>query len=210
MTPSRTIELLTVGLASATGLVVLLTVRENELKREYFALRAKAALPYRGYAVPTFRTTTLAGDTMTVGEVADSGGKQLVFVLTTTCPFCQATLPVWAALADSVGRLVGKPTQVVALSLDSIPATARYVARHGLRYPVGRFPDWKVAQLFRARSVPQTLVLDHRGEVVFAHIGQLRPGPVLDSVYRAVRSEWTAREAAPAAGPRLASGTGRR
>ncbi len=59
------------------------------------------------------------------------------------------------------------------------------------------FPDWKTAQLARARAVPQTLVLNHWGEVVFAHTGRLEPGPVLDSVYAALRGDFGAWDPPP-------------
>ena len=35
-------------------------------------------------------------------------------------------------------------------------------------------------------GAPQTVVLDARGEVLYAHVGQLEAGPVLDSIYGAV------------------------
>src|ERR1044071_1211731 len=75
--------------------------------------------------------------------------------------------------------------QVLAISLDSVERTRRYVNEHALRFTVVTFPSDKYQRLYRANSVPQTVVLDGTGAVVYAHVGLLRSGPVLDSVYRA-------------------------
>jgi thiol-disulfide isomerase/thioredoxin len=194
---TRSISALLGGaLLVASGLVVLLGRRQVALNQAYLELKAKAGLPYRGYALPTFRAETLAGDSVTVGELADTAARQLVFVFTTTCPYCRATLPVWAALADSA-RVARPPAEVVGLGLDSLPRVRDYAAEHALTYPVATFPDWKTAQLARARAVPQTLVLNHWGEVVFAHTGRLESGPVLDSVYAALRGDFGAWDPPP-------------
>lgn len=196
MSASPRIAGLWAALAAASALVILLARRQTDLSREYGLLRTKATLPFRGYAMPTFRTKTLTGDSLTVAELSDTVSRQLVFVFTTTCPFCKATLPIWAGLADSSQRL-GRPVRIVALSLDSVAETSRYAAEHSLRYPVATFPTWKLAQLFRARAVPQTLVLDHDGQVIYAHTGRLQPGSALDSVYAALRGQFGAFDARP-------------
>ena len=92
-----------VALLAASALVVRLGQRGIAISKAYAELRTKATLPYRGYAVPTFRAAALTGDSITVGQLPDSGGRQVVLVFTTTCPYCRATLPVWKQLADSLG-----------------------------------------------------------------------------------------------------------
>ncbi len=73
---------------------------------------------------------------------------------------------------------------MVALSLDSAAQTTAYASEHQLRYPVGFFPDWKAPLLFRAHAVPQTLVLNAYGVVLYSHIGLLEQGPGLDSLFQ--------------------------
>jgi peroxiredoxin len=190
---TRTIALLSLGLLAASALVVVLSIRHIELNQAYAALRRRATEPHAGYAVPTFFAKTLTGDTLTIGESTDSTSRQVLFVLTTTCPYCKATLPVWAELADSLERLDSGRIRVVALSLDSVERTRRYVSEHELSYAVTTFPKDKLRRLYRAGSVPQTVVLNARGEVVYATVGQLLAGPVLDSIYWAVSWKPTAR-----------------
>lgn len=76
--------------------------------------------------------------------------------------------------------------RVIALSLDSVEQTRRYATRYDLQYAVATFPTNKLQRLYRAGLVPQTVVLDAKGEVLYAAMGQLVPGPVLDSIYWAV------------------------
>lgn len=181
----RTTVLLSLALLAAGALVVVLGMRQIALSRAYAELRRLATQPHEGYAVPGFVAKTLEGDTLTIGESSDSAARQVLFVLTTTCPYCKATLPVWADLADSLGRVGAGHIRVIALSLDSLEQTRRYADEHAIRYSVATFPTEKLRRLYRAGSVPQTVVLDAWGQVLYAYVGQLRAGPALDSVYRA-------------------------
>jgi hypothetical protein len=51
---------------------------------------------------------------------------------------------------------------------------------------VVRFPGRKLARLYRATTIPMTMVLDYQGTVVFAHTGLLDQPAVVDSIYGAV------------------------
>ena len=75
-----------------SGIALVLARRVTALSRDYADLQKRASLPHRGYVVPTLRAETLAGDSATIGEMPDSSGVRLVFVFTTTCPYCKATL----------------------------------------------------------------------------------------------------------------------
>lgn len=75
--------------------------------------------------------------------------------------------------------------QVLGITLDAADSTRRYVAEHALPYPVLTFPQRKLKRLYRAVAVPQTVVLDWRGTVLYAKTGIL-DSVTLDSVYAAV------------------------
>lgn len=174
------------GCTATAALVVLLAKRVADLSKAYSELTTRSTLPHPGYVVPTLHAVALDGDSIVVGQVADPSGRQVVFVFTTTCPYCRATLPVWQLIFDSLARQQPNGVQVVAMSLDSTTLTSAYAAEHGIRYPIAFFPDWKAPRFFRARAVPQTLVLSHLGEVLYAHIGLLEEGPGLDSLFRSL------------------------
>lgn len=192
-----TIGLALVGCTAVSALVVLLAKRVVDLSEAYSELKARNSLPYPGYIVPTIQARTLSGDSIEVGRLPAVGGRQVVFVFTTSCPYCRATLPVWDLVFDSLARQPSNGVNVVGMSLDSTTLTSTYAAEHRIRYPIAFFPDWKAPRLFRAQMVPQTLVLSHLGEVLYAHVGQLDRGPGLDSLFRSltltVRPAQTAR-----------------
>ena len=175
------------GLIGLSALTVVLGKRYGDLSHSYDDLRQRAGLPHRGYFVPTFLARTAGGDSLQIGATSGARHRQLVFVLTTTCPYCRQTLPIWTRLADSVRHLEGWAVDVVGISLDSSEATKRYAEAQGVAFPLVTFPSRKLKQLYRARAVPQTLVLDEEGRVLYARIGLLEPAATLDSVYRAVQ-----------------------
>lgn len=193
---------LSTALVLALILVVLLGRRLDALGEEYSRVRRLASRLHAGSVVPAFRAATVNGDSVTIGEAPGPDTRQVLFVLTTTCPYCKASLPVWARLADSLSRLPNRSIQVVAISLDSLETTRRYVEEHALPYPVVTFPTPKLRRLYRAGTVPETLVLDKDGRVLHAHAGLLDQPAVLDSIYRAATLPLRAPN--PAAGARPA------
>jgi peroxiredoxin len=175
-----------VALLAASALIVVLATRHHRLTEAYRTLRLRTSLPSAGAMVPTFRARTLAGDSITIGEGPDPRAKQVLFVLTTSCPFCRQTLATWARIADSAASLRSGHVVVAAISLDSLSPTQDYVRRHQLRYPVVLFPVAKLRRLYRASAVPQTLVLDHEGRILYARTGLLEPQAVVDSIFAAL------------------------
>jgi peroxiredoxin len=173
-----------VPLIATSALVLVLSNRLRDLSADYRELRRLSTLPHAGTVVPTFRTATLSGDTITVGEATDSAERQVLFIFNTTCTYCRGMIPLWHQMADSVKGL-GRTVQVMAISLDSADTTRRYIAKHALRYPVLTLPQPKLERLYRAVAVPQTVVLDWTGTVLYAKTGTLDAAS-MDSVYTAV------------------------
>jgi peroxiredoxin len=180
---------------------MLLSRRLDELSREYARVRVLASTLHSGSVVPAFRTVDLSGDSLSVGEAADADTRQLLFFFTTTCPYCRATLPIWVQLADSLEHVSHPRIQVIALSLDSMPATSRYVADHHLAFRVATFPSAKVKRLYRAGMVPATIVLDHEGRVLYGRTGLLDRPEVRDSIYLAATLPLRPIRKVPAATP---------
>lgn len=193
---------LSTALALALVLVVVLGRRLDALGEEYHRVRRLASRLHSGSVVPAFRAATLAGDSLSIGEAPGPDTRQILFILTTTCPYCKATLPYWARLADSLTRLPNHSIQIIAISLDSLEATRRYAAEHRLNYPVVTFPSSRLKRLYRAGTVPETVVLDREGRVLHARTGVLSVPAVLDSIYQA--ATLPLRPTTPAAGARPA------
>jgi peroxiredoxin len=173
------------ALVLASALIVILGRRLDALGHAYGQLQRLAANLHTGSVVPAFRSFTLSGDFATVGEAEGPDTRQVLFFFTTTCPYCRATLPIWAKLSDSLTHLPGHSIQVIGISLDSLEPTRRYATEQALAYPVVTFPTAKLRRLYRAGTVPETVVLDRDGRVLHARLGLLQQPAVLDSIYRA-------------------------
>jgi peroxiredoxin len=170
-----------VALALAAALVVALGMRVRTLNRQNEELWRRATRPYAGMYVPAFTARSMDGGTV---AVASPARRQVLFVFTTTCPFCRSSIPAWARIARAAEAAYG-PGAAVGLSLDGADSTSDYTRAHRLAYPVARFPDVRTRSLYRTRAVPVTLVVDSAGRVVFSRVGEVREGVESDSVLAA-------------------------
>jgi peroxiredoxin len=125
----------------------------------------------------------LNGDSIRIVS-GDTATRQVLLVFTTTCRYCEASLPAWNDLARSIGR---QGTTVVGISLDSLDQTRRYCERHGLEYPVIRFGSEAYRRMYHANTVPITMVIDGGGRVIYARMGVLETDAARDSIVAAVR-----------------------
>ncbi len=174
------------ALTAAAALVVVLSLRVRDLNERYARVFERATRPYAGMFVPTFRTQTLDGVPVTVGETPGEG-RQVLFVFTTTCPYCKSTLPAWQEIQAALDTVRSVPVAVYGVSLDSVDVTRRYVAANRLPYPVVRFPEDKLVAIYRAGAVPLTVVLDENGRMLHSRLGELKGRPAIDSVLAMVR-----------------------
>jgi peroxiredoxin len=170
-------------LASSAALVVVLGVQTRVLRQEVRRARGREHLLHVGDVVPVVRAPALVGDSVTLG-----GGPrplQVLFVLTTTCPYCLETLPSWRTIADSVA---GRPdVALYGVSLYGDSATAAYAAAHALPFRVVRFPTARAAGTYRAVGSPITLVVDSGGGVRYVRGGVLTAAAV-DSLFAALEA----------------------
>lgn len=176
----------TAGLLAAVALVVVLSVQNRSLRAEYAALYRRASEPHAGMYAPTFRAVAISGESVTVGKAA-GGGRQVLFVFTTTCPYCLASLPSWREIAAAVDTVRQPSVRTYGISLDSAEATRAYVRQHKLGFPVVGFPERKLVLLYRARAVPLTMVLDSAGRVLYSRLGVVDGRALIDSVLAVVR-----------------------
>jgi peroxiredoxin len=195
-----------IALTAAAALVVVLSLKVRDLNDRYSKLFERATRPYAGMFVPTFQTSTLEGAPVTVGE-SPGAGRQVLFVFTTTCPYCQSTLPAWREIKASLDTVRSVPVAVYGISLDSAEVTRGYAAKHRLPFPVVRFPEDKLASIYRAGTVPLTVVLDEEGRMIHSRLGELKGKPAIDSVLAMVRWKPEPRPTAPPKQAPPAAGT---
>ena len=176
-------QLPTVALLVAAVLVVTLTLQNRSLQDRYAELQERTAWPYAGLFVPPFTSPSVLDSTpVLVGESVE-GHRQLLLFFTTTCQYCRASLPAWKELGQIFED--DPSVEVVAISLDSVRATRDYAIKHALSSPVITFPDRKYNRLYRARSVPQIVLLEADGQVSYARRGVLTGPSAIDSVMAA-------------------------
>lgn len=186
LTPTLVRGLLVAALVAASALAVVLGVQTDWLRARNLELARANRSPRAGLFTPTFAARTLDGDAVTIGERAD-GGRQILLFFTTTCPYCEASLPSWRALADTIARAPDLDAAVYGVALDSAHHAREYRRAHGLTFPVITLPSRKLRYLYRATSVPIALVLDHEGRIVYARTGAMTERAALDSLVAAAR-----------------------
>ncbi|MFN2400363.1 MAG: peroxiredoxin family protein [Gemmatimonadaceae bacterium] len=175
------------ALPIALTLLLFLAWKNHALRNANETLLKRATRAYSGLVVPAFRTVTLEGDSVTIGK-SPSGGRQVLFFFTTTCPFCREILPTWRAVAGPLDTLSARHVEVYGVALDSADARA-YAAEHSLNFPIVRLPDWRLIHLYRSKGVPLTVVLSDSGRMLFAQLGQLRSRSTIDSLLAAIHSD---------------------
>ncbi len=178
------------ALAAAAVLVVVLGQQKRQLieqvEQARYQLQQARTGPIRGMWMPAFQAPTLEGQPATIGEVRGEG-RQVLLMYTTTCPYCLSSIPAWKQIKAAADTMTSIRTAVYGVSLDSVDATRQYIARHRLPYPTVRFPDEKIAGMYRAGTVPITLVLDERGRTIYTRTGELKSPAAIDSVMQAIR-----------------------
>lgn len=179
-----------VALAAAAVLVVVLGQQKRDLieqvEKTQYQLRQARTEPMRGMWMPAFQAPTLEGQPATIGELP-AEGRQVLLMYTTTCPYCLSSIPAWKEIKAAADTMTSVRAAVYGVSLDSADVTRQYIAKHRLPYPTVRFPDEKVAGMYRAGTVPITLVLDERGRAIYTRTGELRSRAAVDSVMQAIR-----------------------
>lgn len=178
------------ALAVAAALVVLLGWQKRglitDLEKAQYQLREARTMPIRGMWMPAFQAPTLEGQQATIGQ-APGEGRQVLVMYTTTCPFCLTSIPAWKQIKAATDTMKSVRAAVYGVSLDSVNVTREYIAKHQLPYQTVRFPDEKVAGMYRAGTVPVTLVLDEQGRTIYSRTGELKDPVAIDSVMQAIR-----------------------
>ncbi|UCD24386.1 MAG: TlpA family protein disulfide reductase [Gemmatimonadota bacterium] len=140
--------------------------------------------PYVGMYVPTVTLPAVTGDPVLLGG-PPGGHVQVLFVFSTSCQYCKASLPAWKQIAAELAASEG--AEVIGVSIDSVETTRRYLKENGIELPVVSLTDQRLRALYRAGITPQMLIVDARGRVSYARIGALTDGAAVDSVVDAAR-----------------------
>jgi peroxiredoxin len=98
--------------------------------------------------------------------------KQLIFVFTTRCPFCQEMLPMWKYFGNSLAAR--NNVAILGISLDPLQETRTYLDQQNVTFPVF-LPSNKesFSNKNKLHSVPQTMIRRSDGIVEKVWRGRL-------------------------------------
>src|SRR5215469_3434110 len=135
--------------------------------------------PSRQRLAKDFKVTALDGGTL---RLSDLRGKVVFLNLWATwCEPCKEEMPAMERLWR---RYKASGLVVVALSMDTqgVKVVKPYVDHARYSYPIGLDPKMEVAQLYGARAVPATFIIDRSGNLFAFALGP---------------REWDSKSAAP-------------
>jgi len=112
-----------------------------------------------GDTIPDTPVVGTAGETATLSALLSRGG--VVAFLTTTCPYCQEMLPVWARLSE---EYAARGVRFAGVMLDTAEATEQYVTEHSVEFPLWALVEPATADL-KVAIVPYTLLVEPGGVV---------------------------------------------
>ncbi len=166
--------------------VLLLTDANRDARERNVELLNQLNVPTAGMYVPAFVGEDLDGDQLLVGT-NEAGQTQVLLYFNTRCPYCRASIPWWKSLAQRLQQ--AGTARVVGISLDSLHLTRRYAAENSLNYAVVHFPAESHRSMYRAKTVPITVVVRPDGLVTHVRQGPMQTDAARDSLEEAVK--WT-------------------
>lgn len=152
---------------------------KSALAREGTASSANAAFDSaerlaKGDTLGSVQLIAADGKIEDLAEVmGDNGG--VLAVLTTTCPYCLETLPVWEELYET---LDAQGIPFIGISLHDRPLTDQYVQQHAIPYRVWSLANIADSRELRIRAVPVTVVYSGAGDVASVWNGLLNASQV--------------------------------
>ena len=131
------------------------------------AAAAQVSMPQE---VPTFTLKDLSGKP--VGLEDYRGKVVMINFWATWCAPCVEELPTMEALRTAWSD---RPFEIIAVNLaEDRDAVSRFLDRHGIRlsFPVVLDSDGTVAETYKVRGLPATLLVDRNGSFVFGGVGE--------------------------------------
>ncbi len=154
--------------------VVLLTIQNRELKKALSGTTSMAQVePLKhGDRVEPIRIQTLDGSSTEL-QYNDPTKRYLLFVLSTTCPHCEKTLPVWQSFSHNKSD----NCIVLGLCIHSLDETRRFLAAKNVGfYTASVEQDTSFGRKYKIAGVPETILINGNGTVEKSWIGELSPG----------------------------------
>ncbi len=152
------------------ALTVLLGLQKKDLAAKNSELEASQYYPKKSDWTPYIATQDIAGKPITIG--AGTGKREVIFLFTTQCKFCIASMPFVAEIGRSLSR---SGIQMVGVTPEKDAASIRrFMGKYSAEFPVVSLSDERQLGLLQFRMSPTVLVINGSGKVEFAKVGVIR------------------------------------
>jgi cytochrome c biogenesis protein CcmG, thiol:disulfide interchange protein DsbE len=127
-----------------------------------------------GRSAPAYRTTSLAGDSVSLAQL--HGKVVLLNVWATWCHPCREEIPQLQALH---AQYKDRGLELVGVSVDVDGADSdiqEFMKEFAMTYPIWRDPGERVSAQFLVVGVPTTFLIDREGILRWRKTGPIQPG----------------------------------
>jgi len=132
------------------------------------------------FIAPDFALPSLTNDTIRLSDLR--GQPVVVNFWATYCGPCRAEMPDLQAIADAYSGRVA----VLGINHREDEATVRaFIEEVGIKFPILLYPDDDTLIAYQVLGLPQTIIIDPNGDIVFRTFGPIDPDAVratLDSI----------------------------
>lgn len=131
-------------------------------------IRAEQSHPLLGKPGPAFSLDLLDGGKM---DLADHKGKNIVVLdfWATWCPPCRMAMPT---VVEVTGQYKDKGVVFYGVDIaETADAVKEFQHKLHVEFPVVLDTDGAVSEKYRARSIPQTVIIDKEGVVQSVRVG---------------------------------------
>jgi cytochrome c biogenesis protein CcmG/thiol:disulfide interchange protein DsbE len=126
---------------------------------------------------PNFEMTTFDGEEF---ALSDFEGK--VVVLNFWASWC-AECAVEASDLQAVHEYYGDDVAVVGIAYaDNGPGSLDYLNRYGITYLNAPDRGTRISDDYRIRGVPETFIIDQRGDIAYLHVGIVTLGELMTEI----------------------------
>jgi peroxiredoxin len=132
----------------------------------------QAPAPVVGAPAPDFVLNELSGGQVRLADL--KGQVVLLNFWATWCGPCEAEMP---AIEDRYTTFKGQGLVVLGINQDEDAEIVQaFVERLGLDFPILLDPGAVVGELYRARGLPTTFIVDRDGQIVVQKVGYMSDG----------------------------------
>jgi cytochrome c biogenesis protein CcmG/thiol:disulfide interchange protein DsbE len=135
-------------------------------------LISSTALAQTPAKLPNVLVTTLEGGQVDVASFTNAGSPMVISLWATWCAPCKQELAAIAEVYDTWQARTG--VKLIAISVDDVRTSARvapYVSSQGWEFEVYLDPAGELMRSLHVSSIPYTILLNGKGEVVWQHSG---------------------------------------